>query len=122
MAPALVQGDTNLNINELHNIFFEVHDILIPNLLDLLYISETNWTLSFPNVQYRVPGFKNSIVQTDWNTNGGGIAAYIGNDLPHCRRSDLESKPFLFNTLRPRQNDRHFPDDIFICIFLNENV
>ena len=28
----------------------------------------------------------------------------------------------LFNTLRPRQNGCHFPDDIFKCIFLNENV
>ena len=27
-----------------------------------------------------------------------------------------------FNTLRPRQNGRHFPDDIFKWIFLNENV
>ena len=26
------------------------------------------------------------------------------------------------NTLRPRQNGRHFPGDIFKCIFLNENV
>ena len=28
----------------------------------------------------------------------------------------------LVNTLRPRQNGRHFADDIFKCIFLNENV
>ena len=28
----------------------------------------------------------------------------------------------LLNTLRPRQNGRHFPDDIFKWIFLNENV
>ena len=28
----------------------------------------------------------------------------------------------LLNTLRPRQNGRHFSDDIFKCIFLNENV
>ena len=28
----------------------------------------------------------------------------------------------LFNSLRPRQNGRHFADDIFKCIFLNENV
>ena len=27
-----------------------------------------------------------------------------------------------FNTLRPRQNGRRFPDDIFKCISLNENV
>ena len=26
------------------------------------------------------------------------------------------------NTLRPRQDGRHFPDDIFKCIFLDENV
>ena len=26
------------------------------------------------------------------------------------------------NTLRPRQNGRHFTDDTFKCIFLNENV
>ena len=30
--------------------------------------------------------------------------------------------PMLYNTLRPRQNGRHFADDIFNCIFLNENV
>ena len=29
---------------------------------------------------------------------------------------------FLVNTLRPRQDGRHFPDDIFKCIFFNENV
>ena len=28
----------------------------------------------------------------------------------------------LINTLRPRQNGRHFADDIFKCIFLNEGV
>ena len=27
-----------------------------------------------------------------------------------------------FNTLRPRQNSHHFADDIFKCIFLNENA
>ena len=26
------------------------------------------------------------------------------------------------NTLRPRQDERHFADDIFKCIFLNENA
>ena len=28
----------------------------------------------------------------------------------------------LFNTLRPKQNGPHLPDDIFNCIFLNENI
>ena len=29
---------------------------------------------------------------------------------------------YNFNTLRPRQNGRHFPDAIFQWIFLNENI
>ena len=29
---------------------------------------------------------------------------------------------YIYNTLRPRQDGRHFPDDIFKCIFLNENA
>ena len=33
-----------------------------------------------------------------------------------------QHKANAFNTLRPRQNGRHFPDDIFKWIFLNENV
>ena len=31
-------------------------------------------------------------------------------------------KQAIINTLRPRQNGRHFPDDIFKSIFLNENA
>ena len=42
------------------------------------------------------------------------------------RRPDLTSYTvadfYLINTLRPRRNGRHFPDDIFKWIFLNENV
>ena len=35
----------------------------------------------------------------------------------------LPCSTWRVNTLRPRQNGRHFPDDIFYkCIFLNENV
>ena len=29
---------------------------------------------------------------------------------------------FSIKTLRPRQNGRHFADDIFTCVFLNENI
>ena len=32
------------------------------------------------------------------------------------------NKPQWFNTLRPRQNGRHFADAIFKCIFFNENI
>ena len=43
------------------------------------------------------------------------LAEFISYDLPRSHGSDL-------NTLRPRQKRRHFADDIFKCIFLNENV
>ena len=32
------------------------------------------------------------------------------------------TRPWWLNTLRLRQNGRHFADDMFKCIFLNENV
>ena len=40
---------------------------------------------------------------------------------PDKRHSQL-SLQCCINTLRERQNCRHFADDIFKCIFLNENV
>ena len=36
--------------------------------------------------------------------------------------SQSVSNAASINTLRPRQNGRQFPDDIFKCFFLNENV
>ena len=38
--------------------------------------------------------------------------------LAWCRQATSQ----CLNTLRPRQNGRHFADDMFKCIFLNENV
>ena len=39
-----------------------------------------------------------------------------------CNFSSILYHQWQFNTLRPRQNGWHFPDDILKCIFLNENV
>ena len=36
--------------------------------------------------------------------------------------ASILSRPQCVNTLRPRQNGRHFADDTFKCTFLNENV
>ena len=36
--------------------------------------------------------------------------------------NNKDNQSCWFNTLRPRQNGRHFVDDVFKCIFLNENV
>ena len=42
-------------------------------------------------------------VTLSWSISVGGSLGYV-------------------NTLRPRQNGRHFADDIFKCIFPNENI
>ena len=47
--------------------------------------------------------------------------------LPLRLRCSVQQQPsnghrLDINILRPKQNSRHFPDDIFKCIFLNENA
>ena len=44
---------------------------------------------------------------------------YIGK-YPRLFGQGVET--YHVNILRPRQNGRNFPDDIFKCIFLNENI
>ena len=41
---------------------------------------------------------------------------------PHWRHWHAFVSCWCINTLRPWQNGRHFPDDIFKCIFLNESI
>ena len=43
-------------------------------------------------------------------------------DMPMCPCTIHWGQGPLLLTLRPRQNGPHFADDIFKCIFLNENV
>ena len=40
----------------------------------------------------------------------------------HCNAKQMLHATATFNTLRPRYNGRHFADNMFKCIFLNENV
>ena len=46
----------------------------------------------------------------------------LGLDVLNELHTHDDQTGYLVNTLRPRQNGRHFADDIFKCIFLNENV
>ena len=44
-------------------------------------------------------------------------------ELLHAEvQSERELREFHLNALKPKQNGRLFPDDIFKCIFFNENV
>ena len=56
-------------------------------------LSETKIDGSFPIAQFSLRGFK--CHRADRNEHGGGIMAYVRNDLPHRRRSDLEHSTHL---------------------------
>ena len=45
-----------------------------------------------------------------------------GNKFKESAQAAILFRNHSFNTLRPRQNGRHFTDDTFKHIFLNENV
>ena len=49
---------------------------------------------------------------------------WLKHSYGHITRFDIWHVATLLdiNTLTPRQNGRHFPDDIFKCIFLNESA
>ena len=71
----------HLNVNGIRNKFAEVD-------ADIFFLSETKIDESFPMAQFRIPGFKS--YRADRNSCGGGVIAIIRNDIPHCRRNDVE--------------------------------
>ena len=57
------------------------------------------------------------------NSFNGAIYMYITAVAADFRYFECRFQASLcINTLRPRQDGRHFADDIFKCIFLNKNV
>ena len=51
------------------------------------------------------------------------MSTYINCEIGPCSLSTSSELGLIILThLRPRQNVRHFTDDVFKCIFLNENV
>ena len=55
---------------------------------------------------------------------GNGLVLYRQHTFPKITMTLnlLTHSIIIVNPLRPRQNGRHFADDIFKCIFLNQNV
>ena len=78
----------HLNTNGLRNKFSEIEYMLLQNTLNILFVYETKLDESFPKHQFNVPWFKSH--RADRNSHGGGIMAYIRDDIPHRRRHDFE--------------------------------
>ena len=70
----------HLNINSLRNKFNNLK-LLVKNSLDFFMISEAKLDESFPESQFLMDGFTPPY-RMDRNTNGGGTALYVREDLP----------------------------------------
>ena len=73
----------HLNVNSIRYKFYEIHDILNGNRIDIFGLSETKIDASFTDAQFCIEGFK--LYRQDRNSkgNGGGIFVYIKDSIPH---------------------------------------
>ena len=90
------------------------HDLLCTRLNDAITINDV-WNSNIKIQPWCVPGLMQSLFPRTTPHHGWWCVLRL---LPQVY---LIIK-ITFNTLRPRQNSHHFPEDIFKCICLNENI
>ena len=86
-------------------------------------IGNKPWPVDSGILHYTCIGRVN--LRGDANRTKHTAKVYIGNNLLVRNSMEVTETPFVdssVNTLRPRQNGRHFADDISKCIFLNQTV
>ena len=89
--------------------------IILEDILNFIVLNEHVWILIESSSNF-VP---NSPPQKYASINSYN---YLNKWWPNLPTHICVTWPRWVNTLRPRQNGRHFPDNILKCIFLNENV
>ena len=58
----------------------------------------------------------------DWQVQGYQQAQWWPNlETVHKQNQQLKGNNWWINSYLPKQNGSHFPDNIFKCIFMNEN-
>ena len=77
-------------------------------------LSKTNWMLSSIWQPWELVWYKGTLYQY--------LNSHYNIKIFKMRIRICGKIVIMFNTLKPRQNGCHFPDNIFKCIFLNENV
>ena len=78
----------HLNVNSIRHKFSPLSEVLNKNVLDILMLQETKLDESFPTAQFSVDGF--ILYRVDHTDNSGGLMMLVREDLPQCRRYDLE--------------------------------
>ena len=87
------------------------------------------WLVAYLTASHYLTQCWNSVNWTlgkwlQWNFNWNSYIFIEENALENvvCKMAAILFQLQCVNTLRPRRNRCHFADDIFKCIFLNENV
>ena len=78
----------HLNINSVQNKMGEVRDMLIRNMFDILFIAETKIDSTYSDDLFRQSGYR--IIRQDRKKGGGGLMAFVREDLKAYRRRKLE--------------------------------
>ena len=102
----------HVNINSLRNKVEPIHGIMSNSLCDILTLTETKIDGSFPSAQFSVKNY--ALHRQDRNVHGGGIVTYIRSDLPHRRRTDIESNGNGIETI-VLEVQLHEKEKWFIC-------
>ena len=77
--------------------------------------------MEYPGIE-RVLIFHEEVFQLSWSTNDENAGMSSLWRHVSVTASQITNILTVFSTSRPRQNNSHFPDDIFKCPFFNANV
>ena len=106
---------------------FKEKDITFNNVEQYMYYHKA-LTAGDDIAATRMPGIKHVTEQRRLNKSVNTVPQWAGLQREKMKTGNRlkfgqnEVLAGLLNSLRPRQNGRHFADDISKCIFLNENV
>ncbi|XP_068728844.1 uncharacterized protein [Montipora capricornis] len=78
----------HLNINSVHNKMDEVRDMLIRNMFDILFKAETKIDSTYSNDLFGQSGYR--LIRQDRKKGGGGLMAFVREDLKAYRQRKLE--------------------------------
>ena len=111
-----------LKINSSKNKFDQLK-ILVQDKIDSLVVTEIKLDDTFPNSQFHMPGYKIPFCK-DRNKLGGGIIAFVRDDIPCIEAQFLEislrhTKSLFYGCSHPRsQNDAYFYQNLSNCLDL----
>ena len=120
---SIISSDNGLSPGRRHAIIWTNAGILLigplgtnfsENWIGIATFSIKEMHLKMLSAKWHLFGLGLNVLTNEWDYDmGGGVCNIRYPSYPSDTHID---------TLRPRQNGRHFADDIFKCIFLNENV